>query len=245
VEKQTDASSTITATPARGAEGGGMRLRRAFRWPWVAGWLAIGYLSAFAVGAAFGWSVQRFGSWHDGLAWERAVMFAFRVDLPQWLDRIVYVTPWLATNITLLPAVLLACAWLVVLHRPRRWDLALHLLVVELGSFTLNPALKEVFDRPRPELWEKRGQFAWTSYPSGHAIAGIAVLLTIAVLLHRERGWRWPYAVAAFMIAISLFSRLYLGVHWPTDVIAGAMVGAVWFAATINAFRRRRTDFPD
>ncbi|HKG94276.1 MAG TPA: phosphatase PAP2 family protein [Gemmatimonadaceae bacterium] len=214
-------------------------LRHHYRWRRVAAWLAIGYVCAFVVGATFGWSLQRFGSWHDGLAWERSLMESFRVDLPRWLDAVVYVTPWLATNLTLLPAVILISAWLAFIRRPRRRDLALHLLVVELGAYTLNPALKWVFDRPRPDLWEKRGQFAWSSYPSGHAIAGVAVLFTIAVLLHRERGWRWPYAVVAAMLAVSLFSRLYLGVHWPTDVIAGVLIGAVWLAATINAFSRR------
>ena len=215
-----------------------------YRWPRVIAWLSIGYVAAFGVGATFGWSLTQLGSWHDGIGWERSVMQLFRIDFPRWLDAVIYATPWLATNITLLPLVLVLSAWFAFVRRHRRPDLALHLLVVELGTYTLNPALKWVFDRPRPDIWEKRGQFAWSSYPSGHAIAGVAVLFTMAVLLHRERGWRWPYAVATAMLTVSLFSRLYLGVHWPTDVIAGAMIGVVWFAATINAFERRRTPRP-
>ena len=198
-------------------------------------WIALGYVAALAVGLAFGALVRAAGAWEEGSAWERALLGALRIELPPVLDTAMLVLPWLGTNVTLIPLLAGAALWLDRVRRRR--DLAIHLLVVELGSYTANPILKAIFSRARPDLWEKRGQFAWSSYPSGHAIASVAVLLAIAWLLRRERGWRWPWIVAGVLLAVSLYSRVYLGVHWPTDVLGGSLVGLVWLLATIVAYR--------
>lgn len=215
----------MTARPAWRAE-----LARV-RWGWVLG----GYLAALLVGIGVALWLRHGGNWREGLPWEPRFMLALHaIQLSEVLDRAMLVLPWLATNITLLPASLLLAAWLWLGRH--RYLLATQLLVVELGCVTINPLLKHLFQRPRPELWEWRGQFAWTSYPSGHAIASVAVLLTWAILLRRERGWRWPYVALSALALVSLYSRLYLGVHWPTDVLGGAMIGAVWLVATLHAF---------
>jgi membrane-associated phospholipid phosphatase len=198
-------------------------------------WIVLGYLAAAGVGAGFGALVRTSGSWETGSAWERRILEALHVELPPALDAAMLVLPWFGTNITLIPILILAAIWLD--RARRRRDLAVHLLVVEFGSYTVNPLLKAVFSRARPDLWEKRGQFAWSSYPSGHAIASVAVLLAIAWALHRERGWRWPWVAAAALLAVSLYSRIYLGVHWLTDVLGGVLVGAVWLLATVVAYR--------
>jgi membrane-associated phospholipid phosphatase len=193
-------------------------------------------LAALLVGLLFAALMQRGGNWNEGLAWERELMLRTHVRFIAPIDFVFLTLPWLGTNITLIPIVLVVGAWLVV--RRKRPDLATHLVVVALGSLTLNALLKGIIDRPRPDLWELRGQHAWAAFPSGHAIASVSVVLTAALLLRQERGWRWPLRVAIVLLVFSLYSRLYLGVHWPTDVLGGVAVGGVWLVATYIAFAR-------
>lgn len=200
--------------------------------------IVLGYLAAVLAGVAYGAWVRAAGRWDVGRGWEREMLEAFQGPLPLPLDVAMLLLPWLGTNVTLIPAIFAAAVWLDRWRRRR--DLAVHLIVVELGSYSANPLLKFLFSRDRPDLWEKRGQFAWSSYPSGHAIASVAVLLTVAWLLWRERGWRWPWVAAAALMLVSLYSRLYLGVHWPSDVIGGMLVGVVWLGASMAAYRAGR-----
>ena len=208
---------------------GRLSLRR-IRWQWV----VAGFLLALGVGVLYARTLQRSGQWEHGLPWERELLLGIERDVPPLLDRIFLTVPWLGTNLTIMPLIVLFALWLAL--KRRRYDLALHMVVVTTGSLILNAYLKDAFDRPRPELWEKRGQFAWAAFPSGHAIVTISVIFTVAILLHKEKGWRWPYAAATFLLLVSFYSRLYLGVHWPTDVIGGSLVGAVWLVTTLIAF---------
>ena len=205
-------------------------------WWRVIGWCVGGYLVALGAGIVYARSLIAAGEWTNGFPWEHDLLQAVHAaELPAFADRALLLLPWFGTNITLLPLSLIAAVWLVR-HGHRR--IATHLIVLQIGTLTLSAVLKALYDRPRPTLWEQRGQFSWASYPSGHAIAGVAVLFTIAIILRRMRGWRWPFWVAGVMLVLSSYSRLYLGVHWPSDVIAGLVIGVVWLVATLIAFRR-------
>jgi membrane-associated phospholipid phosphatase len=59
----------------------------------------------------------------------------------------------------------------------------------------------------------------------------------MAVMLHVERGWKWPYVAVGAFCLLSAYARMYLGVHWPSDVIGGVIVGVLWFWACYKAFR--------
>ena len=84
--------------------------------------------------------------------------------------------------------------------------------------------------------------YSWASYPSGHAILTVALFFTVAMLLYRARGWRWPFVVAALVFLANAYSRLYLAVHWPTDLIGGLLIGLVWLIGTWIAFSRYGAD---
>jgi membrane-associated phospholipid phosphatase len=205
-------------------------------WGRVLGWCLAGYILSLGAGIIYARSLIAVGEWTQGFPWEHDLLAAVhRVQVSAAVDRALLILPWFGTNITLLPLSLVAAIWLV--RRGQR-HLATHLVVLQFGTLTLSAVLKAFYDRPRPTLWEHRGQFAWASYPSGHAIASVAVPFTIAIMLWRARGWRWPFAVATAMLVVTSYSRLYLGVHWPSDVIAGLLMGVVWLTATLIAFRQ-------
>jgi undecaprenyl-diphosphatase len=186
------------------------------------------------VGSLYAIWLRSTGDWRVGLPWERALMLGIDRDVPRIFDWVMLALPWSGTNLTVLPILVAFALWLW--RWRHRAELAVQLVTVSLGSLIMNAVLKDLFDRPRPDLWEHRGQFAWASYPSGHAIVCTSVYFTIALMLYRERRWRWPFAVAGTLAIVSLYSRLYLGVHWPTDVFGGVTIGAVWLASTQYAF---------
>jgi undecaprenyl-diphosphatase len=107
-------------------------------------------------------------------------------------------------------------------------------LVAVGGGMLLSTALKLGFERPRPDLVPHGTRIYTASFPSGHAMLSAVVYLTLGALLARVQRRR---SVKAFLMGLAVAltlavgaSRVYLGVHWPSDVLAGWSVGAAWAA---------------
>ena len=204
---------------------------RRVRWDLV----VAGYCLALGSGILLALLLAAGGDWNEGSGWERAILREVHAaTLPRAVDHMMLVLPWLGTNWTTLPIAVALALWLGL--RKGRWDLAIPLIVIQAGSNTLNAIIKHIAWRERPDLWVKRGQFAWPSYPSGHAIATMSVLLFLAILLVRERGMKWVPVALAPLVLLVLYSRLYLGVHWPTDVVGGVLIGVIWLLTILRAF---------
>jgi undecaprenyl-diphosphatase len=109
---------------------------------------------------------------------------------------------------------------------------ALWVLVSVGGGAVLSNLLKFAIERPRPDLVARLVEVNTTSFPSGHATLAAVTYLTLGALLSRVEARRrvkiYLLTVAMTLTFLIGVSRIYLGVHWPTDVLAGWCVGAAW-----------------
>jgi len=148
---------------------------------------------------------------------------------PRWVEDLARDITGLggAAILTLLTA---ASAGFLALQRKRH--LALYVLAAVASGILVSTLLKMGFDRPRPDL-VPHGQIVYTSsFPSGHSMLSAIAFLTLGALLASSQT---NFRLRAYLIGVAVsltvlvgVSRVYLGVHWPTDVLAGWMAGAAW-----------------
>jgi len=112
---------------------------------------------------------------------------------------------------------------------------ALTIAIAGVWAVGLNALLKLLFARARPQLWERVVDVRFYSFPSGHSMISMVIYGLLGYfLMSRYPRWRWLIATLTVLLVAAIgFSRLYLGVHWPTDVIAGYTAGMVWLIACI------------
>ncbi|MGJ7918393.1 phosphatase PAP2 family protein [Massilia sp. LXY-6] len=158
-------------------------------------------------------------------------------------EAMLFVTHWNGIlGSSIMGALLAAWFW----HRKAHYWLVVVLVSVP-GGMLLNVALKHVFRRARPSLEDPLLTLSTYSFPSGHtAAATVFYGLLACYLVRRVRGWPKRTAVVAaccLMVMLVALSRMYLGVHYLSDVLAASAEGAAWLAVCITAvstLQRRR-----
>ena len=164
-------------------------------------------------------------------AFDDAVMTWLGQHRIPWLEHSLLEVTALGTGLVVLMMVGIAALFLSLTEH--RYS-ALLLLVATAGGIILNNVLKLAFDRPRPRLFEWATTAMSSSFPSGHAMSAAIVYSTIAYLAARLQRKRWERvltALVAFVLIVLIsLSRLYLGVHYPSDVLAGTVMGLAWAA---------------
>jgi undecaprenyl-diphosphatase len=200
----------------------------------VAPLLALGACAAGVLGFVLAVAALGGGGARD---FDEAVLRALRVPGapadplgPAWLELTLRDVTALGGVPVLTLLGLLALGYLVLV---RRWRSALLVLVSLPGALLLNTALKRGFDRPRPELVAHLVEVRTESFPSGHAMLSAVVFLTLGAILaggadRRLRHRGYVLGVAVLLTLLVGASRVYLGVHWPTDVLAGWCLGVAW-----------------
>src|SRR5205814_964349 len=164
---------------------------------------------------------QRFDEW--------AVRTVAGYHGPRWLEEV-------GRDITALGGVAiltLITAFVVgFLILRKKYHAAWFLLFATIGGVTLSSLLKHLVSRPRPDVVPWRSYVVTTSFPSGHSMLSATVYLTLGSLLARytrDRALRLYFLAAAMFLAFLVgLSRVYMGVHYPTDVLAGWTAGGVW-----------------
>ena len=183
-------------------------------------------LTVLVAAITFGWlafAVLRFG----GLPWDAPVLeFWHRHATPGLDNAAVFLTiignTWPMVGLGVL--VFLGLLW-------RRQGRAAALFFLSVGgSMLLTQVIKPLVARPRPALWASIRPEHTFSFPSGHAMdtAAIAAALVLLVWGHRGHGWVW--LMPLFALAVG-WARMYLGVHNPSDVLAGWAAAVAWVAA--------------
>lgn len=164
---------------------------------------------------------------HKTLHFDVAILETVHRLAQPWLDALAAVVTNLGGAIGVM--VITAVVSLLLLWRLKRREFLI--LVASVGGAALlNVILKLLFQRDRPALWERVITENSYSFPSGHAMASSALALSIIVLLWSTK-WRW-WAVLGGLTYVFIigFTRMYLGLHYPTDIVAGWLVSAVWVA---------------
>ncbi len=148
---------------------------------------------------------------------------------PPWLEEAGRDLTALGGTVVLAGATLLSAGFFLM---RRQLGSMVYLLAATGGGIVLSSIAKELFDRPRPDLVPHGSIVLTASFPSGHSMMAAVAYLTLGVLIARvlpER--RQKVYVLVIVITLTILvgiSRVYLGVHWPTDVAAGWLAGAAW-----------------
>ncbi len=184
---------------------------------------------------------------------DSTIMYALRsgVDLsdpigPSWLEEIMRDSTALGSNWLLVLITFVVACYLMLIDRKR---MAVFLMVAIISGIFVSFALKFGFSRPRPDLVPHHTRIYTSSFPSGHAMMSAVTYLTLAGLLAQVQSRRaikaLVFIVAIFTMVLVGASRVYLGVHWPSDVVAGWCAGAFWAMMCFHIakfYRLRRAD---
>jgi len=190
-------------------------------------WLGLAVLTALA-----GIGVR---TWAPGF--DAQAVQAIAISRDATLTSIAWVVTEAGSFVLLAP---LSIAF-VLLRRWKRPADDIALVVIAAGSALLPLTVKLIVARPRPTI-EHLSQLSSLSFPSEHTTQAAAIYLTIAIMLSQglTRGWREAAIVLGLLIALAVaWSRVYLGVHYPTDVTAGLLLGWSWALLVFHWARPR------
>jgi len=193
----------------------GTSLALLLRWAvLVSGLLLFFALAGGLVGGALGWLDGPLATVAHAL---RGPRLTAAMKLASLAGNGVVLTVW-----TVLAALTLRAAGF---HRP-----ALYVVVNAAGAGLLNVLLKLLFARPRPAVWARLSEASGYSFPSGHAMASAAIYggIALAVSMRFPKLRIWGPLLGTLLVFVIGVSRVYLGVHYPSDVIAGWACGLSW-----------------
>ncbi|MBA2343469.1 MAG: phosphatase PAP2 family protein [Rubrobacter sp.] len=190
-------------------------------------WLAVTLaFSVFVVWAFAGLTEEVLEG--DSRRFDRAVLLWIHTHFPAWLGGPMRLVTALGYYDVVLP--LLAAA--ILFFYLKGWRLSATLLLISTaGSIVLTTVLKAVFQRSRPEVFDSGYTASFYSFPSGHATVAVGFygMLTILIAYRLKGVARWAVVAAGVLLVLLIgFSRLYLGVHYPTDILAGYLAAPLW-----------------
>ncbi|MEV0430307.1 phosphatase PAP2 family protein [Micromonospora sp. NPDC050495] len=193
--------------------------------------LVVGWVLVFGALYAFGMYVSYHakGTVFDTLDTEVSQWFAARRspgldDLSWWWSKFGDTHAILLVSLVFCPLVL--AVW-------RRWRPVLFVVLAMFGELSLFLAAARVVERPRPPVENLDGQMPTSSFPSGHIAASICLWSAIAIIVfvRTDRWWRWLFVALAVLMPVGVAtSRMYRGMHHPTDFMGAIVLAALWLS---------------
>jgi undecaprenyl-diphosphatase len=170
---------------------------------------------------------------HGGFSFDLPILWAVHSTARPWLDQLAAFLTRFGVYWGVFPA---AIAIGVRLLARRRWSDLEYFVITLIGSIVINRVTKVWLHRARPHLWTSPAPELDYGFPSGHAMASMTFVVVLVILTWETR-WRWLVLVigSLFVLAIA-WTRLYLGVHFPSDILAGWTASLGW-AIGVNMIR--------
>ena len=223
------------------------------RWDWLRRLAAARRLRraeyAFLVGLAAFAVLAVLAKANAYFAWDERVADAIQSFSPPGMEAFMRVVSFPGDGVTSWIIVIGTCLFFIA--RGRRSE-GFGLLLSAAGGSGLNRVMKYVIGRPRPtmELVRVSGEWAHESFPSGHVVFyvcffGFLFFVAFALLPKGSTARRVACALAALPILLVGLSRVYLGAHWPSDVLGAYLLSGMWLALSLDSYRRwkRRATF--
>jgi undecaprenyl-diphosphatase len=162
----------------------------------------------------------------EPLSFDVSILNFLHAHANKFLDSFFIAVTTLGSPIVMI--ILAAIVATILLFHKKQKDLTLIIVLGVAGAGIANVILKLLFHRDRPSSWHPMIVESGFSFPSGHAMLSAAAITAIVIALWRTK-WRWPALIIGglFVLLVGV-SRLYLGVHYPSDIIAGWCVSIAW-----------------
>lgn len=160
-----------------------------------------------------------------GFAWDVPILLSIHSIASPQLDTFAKILTKLGVFWGVFPIAVIILS--ILLHQ-RRWHQITYLLITLLGSIIINRTAKLLLHRVRPHLWESPAPEFDFGFPSGHAMSSMTIVAALVILTWSSR-WCWLVLISGgiFVLAIA-WTRLYLGVHYPSDILAGWVASIAW-----------------
>ena len=160
-----------------------------------------------------------------GFPWDVPILLAIHTTANGELDVMAATLTKLGVFWGVFP---IATVTALVLFRRRWWRALAYLITTLVGSIIINRTAKVLLHRVRPHLWESPAPEFDYGFPSGHAMSSMTLVAVLVILTWGSR-WRWSVLiVGAIFVLVIGWTRLYLGVHYPSDILAGWMASVAW-----------------
>jgi membrane-associated phospholipid phosphatase len=160
-----------------------------------------------------------------GFPWDVPILMAVHSTARSQLDAIAVTLTQFGSWRFVFPVVVVI--GLVFLFQ-RRWRALTFLLITMIGSGFINRTAKEIMHRVRPNLWESLAPESSFAFPSGHAMMSMTLVATLVFLTWGTIWCSLTLIVGSLFVVAIAWTRLYLGVHFPSDILAGWMVSIAW-----------------